>query len=184
MATRAVVAETAAMRVFHAVTADALERGFYLVQLGRVAGFALNLLMRAAQGETRLARVIEARLLPCAGVVAFRAGVAVAPLMGVVGAMTGNARHRRCFEVQCIHMATLARRRLVLARQWEAAGPVIETTAGSPRSWGMTVFAGGAQRAVVLVILTVTAAAVVGEPFENSGRAMAIAAFSLCVLAK
>lgn len=183
MTTSAVFAETAAMRVLHAVTAGALEWGFYLVQFTRVAGFALNRFMRAAQGEPCL-RVIEARLLPCAGVVAFRAGGAIAPLMGVVSVMTGNARHRRCFEVQRVHMATLARGGLVLASQHKTGGRVIESMTWSPSSWGMAVLACCAQRAVVLVILAVTAAAGIREPFESTGCAMAIATFGLCMLTK
>jgi len=153
MAGFALVSQPALVYVIGLVTGDALGRQFFAVQRRAVTGIALCGGVFAQQWIAGLARVVELGL-PVGRRVAGLALVAVATLVRILLAMTGDAGTRRVLET-IVGVAGLAFCFVVLAGEREPGLCVIEASV-FPGRVVVTFVAFLTQFTLVLVVLAMT----------------------------
>ena len=128
----ALLTETPGVGVIGLVAAVAVLRDLVLVVATAVAGYAVNVRVRAEQRVTGLLQVVIPGRLPLLGDVALTAIAAARATMLIIGGMTADAGLRRLF-VLAAHMAGIASHRAVRARQLETRLVMIEFPTGPTR---------------------------------------------------
>jgi len=163
MAGSAGLAQIALVHIVLGMTADTLQRGLGLPRRWHMALRAEQLAMRALQGETRHAVMVETGLLPVAAIVAAGAIHAVRALMAVIGSMTAKAGDGRLDELGRLLVARGTGSLVMRPVEREARHLVMIETRLLPVSGCMAAGAIGAILALVGIVLAVAGDTILGR---------------------
>ena len=169
------LAELAAMRIFGAMTIDALLAQFLRRRHGAVAGVAVKLGVHALQGEVVARRVIQIRYAPLIIVVAIAAFRAEAGRMRVVGPMAAVAILGNLVLVIAAAMAGCAVDLVVRAQQLEAGFFEMIVFRRFPFLRGMAFRASLAACAAMLIVSRVAADAALWRLFVGTADVTGVA---------
>lgn len=176
-------AEPALVLVIFAVALDAIADRSAAHHAGVVAGIALRLAMLAEQLERGVPIVIEAALLPIGRGVAIGAGFPVAPLVGVVLAVAGDALALGVVIPGRRSVAFHAGGGTMGAVECEPSLGVIKARRRFPGSRVVAFRAISPESALVAVVGAMAGCAVLHQPFVRAGRLVTGIALGVEVLA-
>ena len=156
MATGAVGAELAAVHIVTMMTATAIAgHGPSFTRRAHVAGDTFEVRVGAIEPKVCLGVVIEGPDAPVIGRVAVGALLPEMSLVRVIGTVAIDA-FRGCAFESLVHVAGLAGRRCMQAREWKSCQVVIEAHVRLPALFAMTGTTVGAKRLLVRVIRAMT----------------------------